>query len=115
MKSKFWNTLTIFIATCFVAIAFILWWFGRGESVAVILRLLFAPFLLDVSRGLGQAGAQTYQWFSGASYFIVITMIVLRHVAQETVAKSAFTTIGIVLTIIHFVIVGVGYLSNGIH
>lgn len=115
MKLPLLNALTLFIGVCIVVIAFGGFWFGNGESVATVSKILFAPFLLDISRGVGDFAAQLFRWVTLGSYLLVIAMVVFRYRAKENSAQSFLSIFGIILTIIHFSIVGLGYLTTGLH
>ena len=115
MKSPLLNPLTIFIGISIVVITVILGWFDGGESIATIAKILFAPFLLDITRGVGDFAAQIFRWITLASYLIVIALVVFRCLAKKKIAKISLSIIGIFFTIIHFFIVGLGLLSTGLH
>ncbi len=115
MKSLLLNPLTIFIGICILLITVLLWWFAQGESITTISKILFAPFLLDISRGVGDSLAKIFRWVTFASYLIVIAIVVLRYLAKGKIAKITLSIIGIFLAIVHFSIVGLGYVSTGLH
>jgi len=115
MKSPIWNLLTVFVGGCAVAIAFTLWWFGRGESIAVIAQILVAPFLLDISEGVGERVAGAFRWVTCVSFLAVSGLLVFRCLAKEKKAKTALSAAGILAVIVHFSIVLLGYVSTGLH
>lgn len=115
MKPPLTNALTLFIGFCLVVIFLVLLTTGLAESAGTIAMILFAPFLLDISNGVGDQGAQYFRYITGASYLIVIGFIVARYLAEENTVKVILSTLGILSTIAHFVVVGLGYFSTILH
>lgn len=115
MKSRLVNALTLFIGFCLVAGFVVLWSTGLAESTITIARILFAPFTLDISRGMGDQGAQYFRYITGASYLIVIGFVVARYLAQENTVKVFLSALGILATVAHFVVVALGYFSTILH
>lgn len=115
MKSRFTNALTLFIGICFAVIAVVLGGFGSGESLATIAKVLFAPFFLDISRGVGEYLALAFRWVTLVSYSAVVGLVILRIRAKEKMPQIALSIFGILMTVVHFLIVGFGYGSTGLH
>ena len=115
MKSPFVNALTLFIGFCLVAILLVLLTTGLAESTSTIAKILFAPFMLDISRGVGDQGAQYFRFMTLASYLIVIGFVISRYLAEENTVKAILSALGILSTIAHFVVVGLGYYSTILH
>jgi len=115
MKRSFLNPLTIFIGICAVVIAVLLWWWGRGESIETISKILFAPFLLDINKGVGEASAEIFRWVTLCSYITVLVFVVMRYFASAKAFKATLSIFGIIFTIVHFSIIGLGYLTTGLH
>ncbi len=115
MKSKFINPLTIFIGLVFFSIAIITWWWGKGLDFDVILKLLFAPFLLDISKGVGEQGAYIFRWFTAATYLSVVACVAWSFANKTKVKKAIVYSIGMILTINHIFWVGLGFVTTGLH
>ena len=112
MKAPLLNPLTLFIGFCIFLIAALLLWWGLEES---IVKILFAPYLLDISYGVGDLFAQIFRWVTFASYLIVIAFVVSRYMVNGNVAKITLSIAGIFFTILHFSIVGLGYFTTLLH
>ncbi len=95
--------------------ALLLWWFGRGAPIGEVAQILFAPFTLDISRGVGDFAAMLFRWITGATFLAIVLSLILVRRVEGNVAKSALNVGGILVTIVHFTIVGLGYFSTGLH
>ncbi len=112
MKAPLLNPLTLFIGICTLLIAVLLLWLGLEES---IVKILFAPYLLDISAGVGDLFAQIFRWVTFGSHLIVIAFVVSRYIVKEKVAKIILSLAGIFFASLHFSIVGLGYFTTLLH
>ena len=115
MKFRFFNTLTLFILVVVILIASLLLWPGGTDHIDLIAKMIFAPYLLDITRGVGKEAAQYFRWITFATQAVVVVFVIFRYLAKEKPQQALLTIVGIILTIVHFTIVGLGYITTGLH
>lgn len=126
MKSSLLNPLTIFIGICSMAFTVLLW----GESTGTIVKLLFAPFLLDSGAGTNE----TLKWCTSKSnwcastsmksvYFgltlstslIIVAFVIGLCKFKEKKVRVILSILGILITSAHYAFVALIYVLSGIH
>lgn len=106
------NTLTIYIFVIWSSIFLLLFW---NTGTGLIAKILFAPFLLDISRGVGETPAL---WFRGITLITLVVMIVFVVFRIQSNKKSnqySLSFAGIVATTIHYALVALGFITTGLH
>lgn len=109
---KYVNSLTVYILVVWSAIVLLL--FGNSDK-ETIAQILVAPFLLDISKGVGDTPALWFRGMSLVTLLIVIALIIFRIHSSRRSHKLILSFSGIVATTIHYGFVGLGYMSTGLH
>lgn len=112
-KSPWVNPVTICIVVCvLLSISFGIQF---GESIGTILRQIFLPYSLDISRGTGRQGALAFRVVAFITQIGVIGLVVIRGISKEKATKAAVSMLGIILTLVYFAVIGAGYLLPRLH
>ena len=86
-----------------------------GESPFVVLQHLLLPYTVDISRGVGEAGASIFRAVVFlAQALVVMSILLLVHAdkARNRVLLSAF---GILFVFVYSVVVAFGYVMPRFH
>lgn len=126
MKSSLINPLTIFIGVCSLVFTILLW----GESVGMIVKLLFAPFLIDLGEGTNEnlnSCISDSKWCISTSinsiYFsitlstslIIVAFVIALCMLKKNVVRVTLSIFGILITSAHYALVALVYVSSGFH
>ena len=126
MKSSLLNPLTIFIGICSIAFTILLW----GESIGTIVKLLFAPFLLDLGAGTNETlkwCTSKFNWCASTSmnsvYFgftlstslIIVAFVIGLCKFKKKKVRVILSILGILITSAHYAFVALIYVLSGFH
>jgi len=106
------NSLTSYIFVIWSSIFLLLFWNTGKELIA---KILFAPFLLDISRGVGDTPALWFRGVTLITLIIMVVFVVLRIRSNNKSSQYLLTFAGIVATTIHYGLVALGYITTGLH
>ena len=106
------NSLTVYILVVWSSIFLLLIW---NPGRALIAKILFAPFLLDISKGVGDAPALWFRGISLITLIIMIVFVVFRIRSNKKSNQYLLSFAGIVATTIHYGLVALGYITTGLH
>ena len=120
------NALTIFIGICSLVFTILLW----GESIGMIVKLLFAPFLVDPGAGTNEDlnwCISNFNWCISTSmnsvYFgitlstslIIVAFVIALCMLKKKVVRVILSIFGILITSAHYAFVALVYLLSGFH
>lgn len=100
--------------TAYIAIA-ILVLASRGESLPVVLQHIFVPYTVDVSRGVGDAGASIFRVVVFLSQAIIAIFLLLVANANEGGTRTVLSVLGVVSVICYTLLIAFGYVMPRFH
>lgn len=112
LSKTYINSLTVYIFIVWSSIFLLLIWNPGRELIA---KILFAPFLLDISRGVGDTPALWFRGISLITFIILIVLVVIRIRSNKKSKQYLLSFAGIVATTIHYGLVALGYITTGLH
>ena len=86
-----------------------------GVPISQALQLIFVPYTYDITHGVGATGSKIYAATLGVMQLILIVLTISGVKSEGAVARRIIWGIGILLVIIYFVIIVLGYLINNFH
>ena len=126
MKSSLLNPLTIFIGICSLVFTILLW----GETIGMIVKLLFAPFLIDLGAGTNEnlnwcisdsnwciSTSMNSVYFSITLFtsLIIGAFVVALCLLKKKVVRVTLSILGILITSAHYAFVALVYVLSGFH
>ena len=112
MGKAYINSLTVYIFVVWSAIFLLLFW---NSGIDLIAEILFAPFLLDISKGVGDTPALLFRGVSSVTLMIMIVFVIFRIRSNKKSNQFLLSLLGIVATTIHYGLVALGYVTTGLH
>lgn len=113
VESPWVNPITICIGICVVL--FISFGIQFGESIVTITQQIFLPYFLDISKGIGKQGALAFRGIVLIIQLGVIGLVIARSNSNEKNARAALSTFGILLVLVYFILIAVGYILPRLH
>jgi hypothetical protein len=86
-----------------------------GLHLSQTLQLIFVPYTYDITHGVGATGAKIYSAALGVAQVGLITLATFGVKLEKTITRRVVWSIGVVLVIIYFVIMVLGFLINNFH
>ncbi len=86
-----------------------------GVHLLQTLQLIFVPYTYDITRGVGATGSTIYAAALGFAQAGLITLIILGVKLKSTITRRLVWGLGVVLVIVYFVVMVLGYLINNFH
>lgn len=103
------------ISYCIYCVVGILVLAGIGEAPLVVLQHLVLPYTVDISRGIGEAGASIFRAVTFSVQFLVILFIVLVVNAKKAGQRIVLSIFGILFVVVYFLVVVFGYVIPRFH
>ena len=86
-----------------------------GESVGVLVRHLLIPYSVDITRGVGRDGALWFRSLSLGLQALVAAAAFARSRATASDTRFSWSTAGVALTALYFILIVLGYLAPRFH
>lgn len=86
-----------------------------GLRFSEALQLIFVPYTYDISHGVGAAGSKIYAMTLIVVQFMLAALTLLGIRLENIVARRFVWVIGVLLAMVYFVAMALGYLINNFH
>lgn len=86
-----------------------------GVNPLEVLQLIAVPYTYDISNALGQLGARVFAGAMLAAQIVLITLIALGNKTNNESTKRFIWVGGVILAVIYFVVLSLGFLLNNFH
>ncbi len=86
-----------------------------GESPLVVLQHLLLPYTVDISRGVGDAGATIFRAVVFLAQALVVMAVLLLVHADKARNRALISAFGILFVLVYSVTVAFGYVIPRLH
>lgn len=107
------NPIVYTFAAIAVSLFIVAIFLGVGPSQT--LQIIFVPYSYDITHGVGATGSRIYSIALAVAQIGLITLTICGVKLENIIARRAVWSIGVILVIIYFAVVVLGYLINNFH
>ena len=86
-----------------------------GEAPLVVLQHLILPYTVDISRGVGEAGASIFRGVTFLAQFLVALFVLAVVNAKAPGQRIVLSIFGILFVVMYSLIVAFGYVMPRFH
>ena len=86
-----------------------------GVQISQSLQLIFIPYTYDITRGVGRSGAAIYSGVLAVAQISLLVLAIIGSESQSTIKRRFVWGVGILLVVIYYVFMLLGYLANNLH
>lgn len=112
------STMTIFrnpVSYSFYVLFGTLTILSFGEEPLIVLQHLLLPYTVDVSHGVGSIGAKIFRAVTFLLQFLVLGSVLLVVNVKTSSKRVVFSILGILLVLMYFLAVVLGYIAPRLH